>query len=94
MKSTKFEARSKDGILIFSLGELESLLPSINNLFRGIPFSQEDKIHEHIQVSLFLGRRTKGNLAWCFHSFLQVLGRGFLQKITHFDGKEWPVIAG
>ena len=67
---------------------------SINNLFRGIPFSQQDKIHEHIQVSLSLGRRAvKGNLACCFHSFLQVFKRGFLQKISHFDGKEWPVKA-
>ena len=52
----------------------------MNNLFRAIPFSHEDKIHEHVQESLLLGRRTKGNLAWCFHSFLQVFERGFLQK--------------
>ena len=40
------------------------MLPLIvNNLFRGIPVSHEDKIHEHIQVSLLLGRRTKGNFA-------------------------------
>ena len=64
----------------FPLGGLKSLAASVNNLLWGIPFSHEDKIHEHIQESLLLGRRTKGNLAWCFHSFLQVSERGFLQK--------------
>ena len=49
-----------------ALGGMTSLLPSMNNLFRGISFSQEDKIHEHIQVSLLLGRRTKGKFAACF----------------------------
>ena len=48
-------------------------------------------MHEHIQVSLLLGRRLKRNLAWCFHSFLHIFERGFLQKISHFDGKEGPV---
>ena len=43
--------------------------------------------------SLVLGRRTKGNVAWCFHSLLQVFERGFLQKISHFDEKEWPIKA-
>ena len=57
----------------------------VNNLFRGIYFSHEDKIHEHIQKSLLLGRRTKGNLAWCFHSILQVFERGYLQKISYLD---------
>ena len=51
-------------------------------------------MHEHIQESLSLERSTKGNLAWCFHSFLQVFERGFLQKISYFDGKEWPIKAG
>ena len=32
-------------------------------------------------------------LLYC-HSVLQVLARGFLQKISHFDGKEWPIKAG
>ena len=45
-------------------------------------------MHEHIQESLLLGRRTTGNLALCFHSFLQVFERGFLQKISNFDGKQ------
>ena len=65
----------------------------MNNLFRGIPFSQEDEALEHMQVPLLLGRRTKRNLACCFHSFLEVFERGFLQKISHFDGKEWPIKA-
>ena len=36
-------------------------------------------MHESIQETLLLGRRTKGDLEWCFHSFLQVFN-----KITHF----------
>ena len=65
-----------------------SLPPSVNNLCKGISFSHEDKIHEHVRESLLLGRRTKGNFACCFHSFLQVFERGFLQKISYFDWKE------
>ena len=45
-------------------------------------------MHEHVLESLLLRRRTKGNLAWYFQSFLQVFERGFLQKISYFDGKE------
>ena len=30
-------------------GVYKSLPPSVDDLFRGIPFSHEDKIHEHIQ---------------------------------------------
>ena len=45
-------------------------------------------MHEYIQKSLLLLRRTKGNLAWCFHSFLQVFEKGFLLEISYFDGKE------
>ena len=66
----------------------------MNILFKGIPFSHEDKIHENIQESLLLGRRTKGKLALCFHSFLQVFERVLLQKISYFDGKESPIKAG
>ena len=43
---------------------------------------------ELVQESLLLGRRAKGNFACCFRSFLQVLERGFLQKISYFDGKK------
>ena len=60
----------------------------------GIPFSHEGKIHEQIQEPLLLGNRTKGNLALCFHSFSQVFGRGFLQNISDFEGKELPIKAG
>ena len=48
----------------------------------------KDKIHEHIQELLLLGRRTKGNFACCFRSFLQVFERSFLQKISYFHEKE------
>ena len=57
----------------FPFDGLKSLPPSVNNLFSGFPFSHEDNLHEQIEESLLLGRRTKGNLAWCFHSFLQLL---------------------
>ena len=50
-------------------------------------------MHEHSQESVLLGWGTNGNLAWCFHSFLQVFERGSLQKISYFDGKEWLIIA-
>ena len=65
-----------------------SLPPRVYDLFTGIPFSQVDKKHEHIQESLLMGKITKGNLAWCFHLFLQVFDRGILQKISYFNGKE------
>ena len=81
-------------MLFFEGLGFKSLPPSVNNLFRGIPFSHQDKIHEHIQELLLLGRRTKGNLAWCFHSFLQVFQRGFLEKRSYFDEKEWAIKAG
>ena len=70
--------------MCFCLGGLKSLPPGVNNLLRAIPFSHEDKIHEHIQESLLLGRRTKGNFACCFS---QVSERGSLQKISYFDKK-------
>ena len=37
-------------------------------------------MHEHIQESLLLGRRTNRNLAWRFHSFLKVLKGAFCRK--------------
>ena len=46
--------------------------------------------------SLLLGRRTKENLARCFHSFLQVFERGFLQGSPMSTGRNdrlKPVIA-
>ena len=33
----------------YPLGGLKSLLPTMDNLFNGIPFSHEAKIHEHIE---------------------------------------------
>ena len=44
-------------------------------------------MHEHIQESSLLRRRTKGNFACCFHSFLQVFERGFLQKTPISTGR-------
>ena len=51
-------------------------------------------MHEHIKVSLLLGRITKGHLAGCFHLFLRVFEKSFLQKTFHLDGKEWPIKPG
>ena len=45
------------------------------------------------EVSLLIGRRTKGYFASCFHSFWQVFEEGYLQKISHFNRKEWPIKA-
>ena len=68
---------------------------SMNILFRGIPLSHKDKIHEYIQMLLLRGKRIKGgSLASYFNSFLQIFERGFLHKIPHFDEKEWPIKAG
>ena len=53
---------------VFS-GDLKSLSPRMNNLFRWIPLSLEDRIHECIKVLLFPGIKTKRSLARCFHSF-------------------------
>ena len=39
-------------------------------------------MHKHIQESFLLRRRTEGNLAWCFHSFLQVFERGFHKLLS------------
>ena len=44
-------------------------------------------MHEHIQESLLLGGRTQGNLAWCFHLFLQVL-KGALSAENLLLGQE------
>ena len=73
---------------VHSFWRVEKPPPSVNNFVKGIPFSHEDKIHEHVQESLLLGRRTGENFACCCRSFLQVFERGFPQKISYFDGKE------
>ena len=46
-------------------------------------------MHEHIQVSLLLGRRAKENLTCCFHSVLQAFERESQQKNFpfRFEGK-------
>ena len=36
----------------FLIGGLKSRPPSVNSLFKGIPFSQEDERHEHMLESL------------------------------------------
>ena len=51
----------------------------MNISLMGIPFCQEEEIHEHFQVPLLLRRRTKGNLAG--------FEKGFLQKIFDLTGR-------
>ena len=55
------------------LGGEKGLLPRMNNLFRAISLFQESKIHEHMQVSFLLERRTNGILAYCFIQFCRKL---------------------
>ena len=72
---------------MLSSWEIEKYSPCMNNFFTRIPLSQEDKIHEHIQVSLVLGRRTKGNLACCFHSFCRFSKRAFSRTSPTSTGR-------
>ena len=66
--------------------QVEKSSRSVSNLFKGIPFSYEENILDHILELLLLGMRSKGNLAWCSDTFWQVSERGFLQKISFFGG--------
>ena len=66
--------------------------PCMNDLFREIPISPEDKIYEHIQVSFLLGSRTKGNLACCSR-FCRFSRRSFLKNQPIPIGKGWPIEA-
>ena len=59
----------------------------MSNLFRGIPYSQDDKIHVYIQVSLVLGTRTKGNLAWRFACFCKFSKGAFCRKSLISTGR-------
>ena len=63
--SDDFQQTYSDDVLSF--WPVEKSSPSVNNLFRAIPLSHEDKIHEHTQKSLLLGRRT--NLLALFAHF-------------------------
>ena len=69
---------------------LKSFPPSVNNLFRGIPFSHEDKIkiNEHSRV-IVARKKNKGKTCLVFSLVLQVFERVFLQKISHFDRQGW-----
>ena len=44
-------------------------------------------MHEHIQVSLMLGRRTKESLAWLFHSFCRLSKGAFFRKSPISTGR-------
>ena len=79
----------KDALRVLSFWRvgLKNLSPSVNNLFGGILFSHEDKIHENVQESSLLGKRTKGNFAWCFQSILQVFERAFCRKSLISSGR-------
>ena len=59
----------------------------MNNLFRGIPFSQEDEIYAHIQVSLLVGRRTKGKSCLLLLSIFEGFQKGLSAEISFFNRK-------
>ena len=44
-------------------------------------------MHEHIQETLLLGKRTKGNFACCFRSFLLVFEKAFCRKSPISTGR-------
>ena len=69
------------------LGEWQSPPVRLKNLVKRIPLPQEDRTHEHTRVSLLLGRRTKGNHAYCFRPFLQVLKGASCRKFLISTGK-------
>ena len=71
--------------MCFPFDGLKSLPPSVNNLLRAIPFSYEDKIHEHIQE---LEGEQREIMLGAFHSFLEVFEWGFLQIMSYVDGKQ------
>ena len=66
--------------------EIKSLPPSMNNLFKGIPFFHEEKTHEYMQMSLLALRRTKRNLA--FSLVFAAFQIGLSAENSYFDGKE------
>ena len=73
---------------------LQSLPPSMNNLFRGNQFSHEDEIHKHIQESLLLGRRTKGNLLAVFNRFCRFSKGAFCREAPISTGKNGQLKLG
>ena len=58
----------------------------MKNIFKGISFSEEEKIYECMKTKEDFPRR--------FHWLLQVFEKGFLQKVSNFEGKEWPIKTG
>ena len=73
------------------MGDLKGLLPSINNLSRGIQHTPEDKIRESV---IFVRKEKKKKSYLLFPSILQLFQRGVVQKISHFNKKVGPNKAG
>ena len=42
----------------------------------------------------FATKKNNGKFARCFHSILPVFKRGYLEQISHIDGKEWLIGIG
>ena len=59
----------------------------MNNLFRGIPFSHEDKIHEQIQESLLLEMEKREILLGVFTYFCMVSKGAFCRKSPVSTGR-------
>ena len=79
--------------MCFPLVGLKSLPLTSYKIFRGIPFSQEDKIHEHIQEALLLGKITKGNLGGQREIWLGVFSR-FCRFSKGAFGVKSPIFTG
>ena len=57
----------------------------MNDLFKGIPFPREDKIHEQIQM---LSLENKENLVSVFSRFGRFLKRGFYLEVSVSTGRK------
>ena len=72
--------------------------PGVNDFFKGIPFYQVVEIDElHVNTNIhgnanIIARKEKKTKLLFIVSFLfAVFRKGFLQKISHTYGKDWPV---
>ena len=62
---------------------------------RNLLFSEESGTQGRTHQNVIIVRKeNKGKSVSCFHSFLEAVENAFLQKISHYDGKEEPVKVG
>ena len=61
----------------FCFGGVKGFPPSVNNLFKGIPFSHEDKIHEQAHPGVIIARKeNKGKFCLLFSLVLAGFRKG------------------